>query len=53
MLGWLIDLQDSSILVLLPNQKPLLKEGKDILPILENVNLSIQVEQIFNWLNMA
>jgi Uma2 family endonuclease len=52
-LGWLIDPEDSSILILLPNQKPLLKEGKDILPILESIDLNIQVDQIFNWLNMA
>jgi Uma2 family endonuclease len=52
-LGWLIDPEDFSILVLLPNQKPLLKEGKDILPILESIDLNIQVDQIFNWLNMA
>ncbi len=52
-LGWLIDPEDSSILVLLPNQKPLLKEDQDILPTLESVDLDIQVNQIFNWINMA
>jgi Uma2 family endonuclease len=52
-LGWLIDPQDRSVLVLLPNQKPVLKEGNEILPTLENINLDLQVDRIFDWLNMA
>lgn len=52
-LGWLIDPEDRSVLVLLPNQKPSLKEGKEILPTLENINLDLEVDRIFDWLNMA
>lgn len=52
-LGWLIDPDDRSVLIFLPNQQPQLYQGSDRLLILDNINLLLSAEQIFNWLKMA
>lgn len=52
-LGWLIDPEDYSILVLLPNQTPTLKVGLDILPTLNGIDVNLQTQEIFKWLKMA
>lgn len=51
-LGWLILPDEDGILVVHPNQRVELLEGTDLLPILSNIDLSLTVEQIFNWLNI-
>ncbi len=53
-LGWFLDSEDESIMVFQPNQLPEIKQGKDILPVLdvlEGWNLS--VADIFNCLNFS
>ncbi|MBW4645035.1 MAG: Uma2 family endonuclease [Goleter apudmare HA4340-LM2] len=46
-LGWLIDPSERSILVYQPNSLPDLLAGKDILPVLEDLNLTLSVDEIF------
>jgi Uma2 family endonuclease len=49
-LGWLIDPQEESILVVFPEQKVQLFRENQQLPILTGIDLQLTVEQIFNWL---
>lgn len=49
-LGWLIDPSEHCILVYQPNSLPDLLAGKDILPVLEDLNLTLSVDEIFAWL---
>jgi Uma2 family endonuclease len=52
-LGWLIDPDDRSILVFLPKQQPELCCGSDALNVLSEIELSLTVEQVFDWLKMG
>lgn len=52
-LGWLIDLDDRSILVFLPKQQPELHRGRDTLTVTGGVELALTVDQVFNWLRMG
>ncbi|OUL20752.1 Uma2 family endonuclease [Nostoc sp. 106C] len=52
-LGWFLDPDDFSILVFLPEQQPLLLQGKDSLPVLSEIELVLTVEQVFGWLKMG
>ncbi len=52
-LGWLIDPDDRSILVFLPQQQPELCRGSDVLTVLDGMELSLTAEQVFSWLKMA
>jgi Uma2 family endonuclease len=49
-LGWLIDPSERCILVYQPNCLPDLLAGKDILPVLEDLNLALTVDEVFSWL---
>lgn len=51
-LGWLLDPDDRSILVFLPNQQPVALQGSDRLPVLEEIPLNLTVEQVFSWLKL-
>ncbi|MBO3463225.1 Uma2 family endonuclease [Aetokthonos hydrillicola Thurmond2011] len=51
-LGWLIDPEDRSILVLLPNQQPQLLQADQRLPVLAEIDLELTVAQVFSWLKM-
>lgn len=51
-LGWLILPDEDSILTVFPNQRIELFEGKDQLPVLNNIDLSLTVEQVFSWLSL-
>jgi Uma2 family endonuclease len=51
-LGWLLDLDDRSILIFQPQKEPELKYGKDDLIILPEIKLNLTVEEVFNWLKM-
>jgi len=51
-LGWLIDPDDRSILVFLPKQQPELRHGSDNLTVLDEVELTLTVSQVFDWLKM-
>ena len=52
-LGWFLDPDDLSILVFLPEQQPLLLQGKDSLPVLPEIELALTVNQVFGWLKMG
>ncbi|MFN6469597.1 MAG: Uma2 family endonuclease [Nostoc sp. SerVER01] len=49
-LGWLIDPSERCVLVYQPNRLPDLLAGQDILPVLEDMSLTLSVEEIFAWL---
>jgi Uma2 family endonuclease len=49
-LGWLIDPSDRCVLVYQPNRLPDLLAEQDILPVLEDMNLTLSVDEIFAWL---
>ncbi len=49
-LGWLIDPSERCVLVYQPNRLPDLLAGQDILPVLEDMNLTLSVDEIFAWL---
>jgi Uma2 family endonuclease len=51
-IGWLVDPEDRSILVYLPQQQPQFFEGSDRLPVLPGISLELTAEQIFDWLKM-
>jgi Uma2 family endonuclease len=51
-LGWLLDPDDRSILVFQPKQQPELRQGKDDLIVLNELELTLTVEQVFSWLKM-
>ncbi|MGK7924936.1 MAG: Uma2 family endonuclease [Spirulina sp.] len=52
-LGWLLDPDDRSILVLRSQQQPKLFIGSDRLPVLPEIDLVLTVEQVFSWLKMG
>jgi Uma2 family endonuclease len=51
-LGWLLDPDDRSVLVLQPEKQPELCQGKDVLILLNEIELNLTVEQVFDWLKM-
>ncbi len=51
-LGWLILPEEAGILAVHPNQRVELLEATDLLPILNNIDLCLTVEQVFSWLNL-
>jgi Uma2 family endonuclease len=53
LLGWFIDPDDLSILVLLPQQQPVLCRENHLLPVLPNLELTLTVNQVFSWLKMG
>ena len=52
-LGWFVDPDDLSILVFLPNQQPILLQGREFLPVLPEIELALTVEHVFSWLKMG
>lgn len=51
-LGWLIDPDDRSILIFLPNQQPELHQGDNRLVVLDGIDLQLTAAQLFGWLKM-
>lgn len=51
-LGWLIDPEDKSILVIFPEQRVQLLKGESQLPILSGIELELKVNQVFGWLTL-
>lgn len=51
-LGWLIDPDDRSVLVLQPDRQPTLCYDLDALPVLNLIARKLTVAEIFNWLTM-
>lgn len=52
-LAWLIDPGDRSVLVFRPQQQPELCQGSDRLAVLDEIELVLTPEQVFNWLKMG
>lgn len=52
-LGWLIDPDVESILIVLPNQRVQLLSGDRALPIPNGIPLSLTVAQVFGWLSLG
>jgi Uma2 family endonuclease len=53
-LGWLIDPEDESVMILKPNKFPEIKSNEENLIVLENLQESLQLsaQEIFNWLSL-
>ncbi|MBF2014297.1 MAG: Uma2 family endonuclease [Rivularia sp. T60_A2020_040] len=52
-LGWLLDSDDSSILVFESGKQPILFQGEDILLVLPEIELTLTPNQVFQWLKMS
>lgn len=53
-LGWFIDSSDESIMVFQPDRLPEIKQGRDILPVLDVLgNWQLSVDDVFSCLNFA
>ena len=51
-LGWLIDPDEESIFVVLPEQRVQLLETNEVLPILAGIDLELTVDRVFAWLHL-
>ena len=49
-LGWLLDSEENTILIVLPEQRVQLLKGSQALPTLAELTLELTVEQVFSWL---
>ena len=49
-LGWLIDPEAESILIIFPQQRVQILQGESQLPILKEIELELTVNQVFGWL---
>jgi Uma2 family endonuclease len=52
-LGWLIDPEEESILIVFPNQRIELLRGPAVLPILSGIDVMLTAEQVFSWLKFS
>jgi Uma2 family endonuclease len=52
-LGWLIDPEEESILIVFPNQRIELLRGPAVLPILSGIDVTLTAEQVFSWLKFS
>jgi len=52
-LGWFVDPDDLRILVFQSQQQPVLYLDEQVLPILPDLELTLTVNQVFNWLKMG
>jgi Uma2 family endonuclease len=50
-LGWLIDPEEETVLVVFPEQKVKLLREDNLLPVLENIDLKLTVNDVFSWLS--
>jgi Uma2 family endonuclease len=53
-LGWLIDPEDESVMILKPDKFPEIKSNQETLTVLEDLQESLQLsaKEIFNWLSL-
>ncbi|MEM6254572.1 MAG: Uma2 family endonuclease [Cyanobacteria bacterium P01_D01_bin.156] len=49
-LGWLINPKETTVILVLPEQRVQFLEGEMTLPVLDGVKLSLTVDQVFGWL---
>lgn len=52
-LGWLIDLNDRSVMIFRPQRQPTLLYQDDRLRVLDEIELELTVAQLFGWLKMG
>jgi Uma2 family endonuclease len=51
-LGWLLDPLEESVLVVLTEQRVQLLTGEAVLPVLNGIDLSLTVGEVFGWLKL-
>ncbi|MFW6359421.1 MAG: Uma2 family endonuclease [Chroococcales cyanobacterium] len=51
-LGWLLDPEEETVLIVFENQRVELLKGNDSLPILDGIDLFLTVEEVFGWLRL-
>ena len=51
-LGWLLDSEEDTILIVLPEQRVQLLKGAQVLPVIAGLPLELTVEQVFSWLTL-
>ncbi len=51
-LGWLINPEEEVIFAVFPDQNIKLLRGDNLLPVLDQIELKLTVNDIFNWLNI-
>ena len=49
-LGWLVDPDEETVLIVWPDQRVQFLEGEAQLPVIEGIELSLTVAQLFDWL---
>ncbi|MGB3199274.1 MAG: Uma2 family endonuclease [Nodosilinea sp.] len=49
-LGWLVDPDEATVLIIWPDQRVQFLEGDATLPVIEGIELSLTVAQLFDWL---
>ncbi len=49
-LGWLIDPDEETVLIVWPDQRVQLLEGESRLPVINEIDVSLTVLQLFSWL---
>ncbi|NEQ51343.1 MAG: Uma2 family endonuclease [Leptolyngbya sp. SIO3F4] len=49
-LGWLINPKEATVMLVLPEQRVQFLEGEATLPVLDGIDLSLTVDQVFSWL---
>ncbi len=52
-LGWMIDPDDASIVVFLPQQEPDIYRGDRIIPSIPSTNIKLTPKQVFSWLKIS
>ncbi len=52
-LGWFVDPDERLVLAFLPNQQPIELTRDDKLPVLEFIELNLNVSQVFSWLKVG
>lgn len=51
-LGWLIDPDEETVLIVWPDQRVQLLRKDTLLPVLTSIDLALTVEQLFGWLTL-
>ncbi len=52
-LGWLIDPEEETVLIVFPEQRVQLLRGDAPLPVLPEIELNLTVNQLFGWLSFG
>lgn len=52
-LAWMIDPDDYSVLVFMPQQEPVICRGDRLLPVIQQIDLTLTPAQVFSWLQVG